>query len=93
MAYAESCKAQYIDEWNDDTDQPLTREMYEEWFQKQSESIYGRSQEYYECWWEDVFSNEDSIKRILHAIATNPAWWLSFLETRLKQEDAPNGYA
>ena len=87
--YAVKCKEQYIDEFNDDKENssnPFTLEKYNEWIQELRYDPYNRNKEYNKCWWEDVFSNNHLIKKMLHAIAANPAWWLSFLETRLKQE-------
>ena len=75
--YAVKCKEQYIDEWNDDEEEnrsdPMTLEKYEEWIQEQRDDPYNRSDEYDKCWWEDVFSSEHLIKKMLHAIAENSA--------------------
>ena len=65
--YAEKCKEQYIDEWNDNKEEngsdPMTPAKYKEWIQEMRDDPYNRNNEYDKCWWEDVFSNEKRSRR------------------------------
>ena len=91
--YAYKCRDQYIDDCNDDEeedDEQFTLQKYLDWVEEIKSENYVRTNEYDNCWWEDVFDSEIYIKKMLHALAGNPDWWLAFLETRLKQNDAAN---